>query len=116
MGPAGANPAPATPKAEPGHPTEHRFRTGVPPSQCIICHIHPGTNVMNSYIGYMWWDEETEGQLMYPPREKKLSSERLINSLITNPDEAAARGNWSDKSFLANLTDLNPQLSKTQFG
>ncbi len=116
LGLAGANPDPTIPRDEPGHPIEHRFRTGIPTSQCIVCHIHPGTIVMNSYIGYMWWDEETEGRFMYPPREKKLSSELLINSLMTNPDEIAARGNWSNKPFLFNLTDLNPQLSKTQFG
>ena len=30
------------------------LRTGnaIPTSQCIVCHIHPGTNVMNSYLGY----------------------------------------------------------------
>jgi hypothetical protein len=115
MGLAAANPDPTIPKDEPGHPIEHRFRNGIPTSQCIVCHIHPGTNVMNSYLGYMWWDEETEGRYMYPPRAKHPSSEQLINSLMANPDEAAARGNWSDPQFLNNLTDLNPQLSKTQF-
>ena len=41
-------------------------RSAIPTSQCIVCHIHPGTNVMNSYLGFMWWDEETDGELMYP--------------------------------------------------
>ena len=27
---------------------------------------------MNSYLGYMWWDEETDGELMYP-REAEAS-------------------------------------------
>jgi hypothetical protein len=115
MGLAAANPDPTIPKDEPGHPIEHRFHSGIPSSQCIVCHIHPGTNVMNSFLGYMWWDEETEGRFMYPPRPKHPSSEQLIASLMSNPDEAAARGNWSDPPFLNNLIDLNPQLSKTQF-
>lgn len=116
MGLAGANPDPTIPKDEPGHPIEHRFRTGVPTSQCIICHIHPGTNVMNSCIGYMWWDMETEGRHMWPERERKLTSEQLINQLMRNPEEGSARGNWANPEFLRNLIALNPQLSKTQFG
>jgi hypothetical protein len=115
LGLARGNPDPTISKDESGHPIEHRFRTGVPTSQCIVCHIHPGTTVMNSYLGYMWWDEETEGQHMYPARERKLSSEQLINSLIENPDEAAARGNWSNPEFLNNITNLNSVMSKTQF-
>ena len=38
-----------------------------PTSQCIVCHIHPGTNMVASYLGYMWWDNETDGEQMYPP-------------------------------------------------
>ena len=68
----------------------------MPTSQCIVCHVHPGTNVMNSY----WW--------LYVVGN-------LIRSQMSNPDEAAARGLWSDPEFLANITDLNPQLQHTQF-
>ena len=64
-------PDPTIPHDEPGHPIEHKFATAaIPTSQCIVCHIHPGTNVLNSYLGYMWWDEETDGELMYPPQQK----------------------------------------------
>ena len=34
---------------------------------------------------------------------------------MSNPDETAARGTWSDPEFLANVTDLNPQRKHTQF-
>ncbi len=108
-------PDPTIPRDESGHPIEHRFTSAVPTSQCIVCHVHPGTNVMNSYCGFMWWDEETDGELMYPKEQKRLSSEDLIRSQMSNPDEAAARGLWSDPEFLANITDLNPQLQHTQF-
>ena len=50
----------------------------IPTSQCIVCHIHPGTNVMNSYLGYMWWDEETDGELMYPKKQKHPTAEEFI--------------------------------------
>jgi hypothetical protein len=114
-GTAADNPDPTIPKDESGHPIEHQFRTGIPTSQCMVCHVHPGTNVMNSYLGYMWWDEETEGHLMYPKHEKKLNAEQIIQATMNNPDEISARGLWSDPEFLANLTDLNSQMSKTQF-
>jgi len=32
-----------------------------------------------------------------------------------NPNEASARGHWSDPEFLANVSDLNPHLRHTQF-
>jgi hypothetical protein len=110
-----ANPDPTIPRDEPGHPIEHRFRTGIPTSQCMVCHIHPGTSVMNSYLGYLWWDEETEGHLMYPPRQKYPTPEQWVHGQMSNPDEAALRGNWSDPAFLANVTRLNPQADKLQF-
>jgi hypothetical protein len=106
---------PMIPKDESGHPVEHKFTRAIPTSQCIICHVHPGTNVMNSYLGYMWWDNETDGELMYPAKAKHPSSEQLVQSQMANPEEAAARGNWSDPDFLNNITDLNPQLKHTQF-
>ena len=106
---------PMIPKNESGHPIAHRFTRAVPSSQCIVCHIHPGTTVMNSYLGYMWWDEETDGELMYPAKEKRLTSEQVIEASMANPDEAAARGNWSDPEFVASVAELNPQLRHTQF-
>ncbi len=111
------NPDPMIPKNEPGHPITHAFARGggVPTSQCMVCHIHPGTSVLNSYIGYQWWDEETDGQLMYPAKQKHPTAEEDIQNQMSNPDEAAGRGLWSDPDFLANLTDLNKVTRYTQF-
>ncbi len=106
---------PTIPKNEPGHPIEHSFITAPPSSQCITCHTHPGTTVMNSYLGYMWWDEETEGEFMYPKKQKRPTAEQFIQAAYNNPDEASARGNWSDPEFLAKTADLNPYLKHTQF-
>lgn len=102
-------------KDQSGHPIEHRFTSSIPTSQCMVCHVHPGTTVMNSYAGYMWWDEETEGRHMYPKQEKKLSAEDWVRAQMNNPDEAAARGLWGDPEFVAEVARLNPQLEKTQF-
>ncbi|HEV3165657.1 MAG TPA: hypothetical protein VGZ22_16640, partial [Isosphaeraceae bacterium] len=109
------NPDPTIPKNERGHPIEHRFTTSIPTSQCIVCHIHPGTNVLNSYTGFMWWDEETDGELMYPARQKYPTAEEFSQSQLSNPDETAARGLWSDPRFLDNVADLNSRARHTQF-
>jgi hypothetical protein len=106
---------PTIPKNESGHPIEHRFTTSIPTSQCIVCHIHPGTNVLNSYLGFMWWDEETDGELMYPPRQKYPTAEEFVQSILSNPDETAARGLWSDPRFLERSSELNSRLQHTQF-
>jgi hypothetical protein len=111
-----ANPDPTIPKDEPGHPIEHRFTNSIPTSQCMVCHVHPGTTVMNSYIGYQWDDHETEARLLYPEKQKDPTATELIRAMMRNPDETAARGNWSDPEFLANLTNLNPLSNKAQFG
>ncbi len=106
---------PTIPKDECGHPITHRFTRAIPSSQCIVCHVHPGTNVMNTYLGYLWWDLETDGELMYPKKEKHLTAEQYQQANMSDPNEASARGNWSDPEFLAHVSELNPALRHTQF-
>ena len=106
---------PMIPKDEPGHPIDHKFTVGVPTSQCIVCHVHPGTSVMNSYLGFMWWDNETDGRLFYPRREREPSAEEASEALISNPEESSVRGLWSDPRFLERVSELNSQASHTQF-
>ncbi len=106
---------PTIPKNEPGHPIQHRFTTAIPTSQCIVCHIHPGTNVLNSYLGYMWWDQETDGELMYPRHERKPTAEEYSQSTMSDPNETSIRGLWSNPEFLNNVAELNPKLEHTQF-
>ncbi len=106
---------PTISRVERGHPIEHKFTVGIPTSQCVVCHIHPGTTVLNTYTGYMWWDEETDGELMYPRRQKDPSAEEFTQSMLANPDETAARGNWSDPRFLEWVSELNSQARHTQF-
>jgi hypothetical protein len=110
-----ANPDPTIPKNEPGHPIAHKFTKAIPSSQCIVCHIHPGTTVMNSYLGYMWWDEETDAEHMYPKKQRYLTAEEYVQAAMNNPDEASARGLWSNPKFLEKVSELNPDLKHTQF-
>jgi hypothetical protein len=109
------NPDPMIPKNESGHPIDHKFTNSIPTSQCMVCHIHPGTTVNNAYIGYMWWDEESDARFMYPAKQRNPTAEQLITSLMRNPNESAARGNLHDPEFVTELTKLNPQLKNTHF-
>ncbi|MFM8271395.1 MAG: hypothetical protein ACKODX_03590 [Gemmata sp.] len=106
---------PTIPKSEPGHPIDHKFTNAIPTSQCMVCHMHPGTTVMNSYLGLMWYDEESDGRFMYPAKQKNPTPEELVRSMLRNPNESAARGNLSDPEFVARLSELNPQLTKQHF-
>jgi len=106
---------PTIKKDQSGHPIQHRLTRSIPSSQCVICHVHPGTSYASQYTGYMWWDNETDGSVMYPAHSKEWKPEDAIRSLQKNPEAASLRGNWSDPKFLENLTDLNPKLKQTQF-
>src|SRR5438093_1451566 len=107
---------PTIPKNESGHPIKHVLTNRIPSSQCVTCHHHPGTTVTNSYLGYIWWDNETDGQLLYPSTDQSLSASQVAAIQARNPEGAALRGKWSDPEFLANVVDLNPRLSRMQFG
>ena len=109
------SPDPTIPKEDSGHPIDHRFTAAIPTSQCLVCHVHPGTNVLNSYAGFMWWDEETDGELMYPAKQKYPTAEEYVRSQMSNPDETAAHGLWSDPIFLARLSELNARTRHVQF-
>lgn len=105
------------PRDESGHPIHHLFAKGnsIPTSQCMVCHMHPGTTVMNTYLGFMWWDEETDGEWIYPKKQKYPTSEEFTQAQMANPNESAARNLLSNPEFLANSRDLNKHLKHTQF-
>jgi hypothetical protein len=109
---------PTISKTESGHPIRHEFTRAIPTSQCIVCHIHPGTNMVASYLGMIWWDSETDGHLMYPEEQREISDDDRFKAWQQNPQGAAARGLWLDKDFLEKLgtADFNKQLEHTQFG
>ena len=106
---------PLIPKDRPGHPLKHVFTRSIPSSQCMTCHMHPGTNMVTTYLGYTWWDNEVDGQVMYPKEQKKLTAAQRDAIERANPEGSALRGLWSDRDFLADVSTLNPQLKNTQF-
>ncbi len=108
---------PTIPKNEPGHPIKHVFTRSIPSSQCMVCHIHPGTNMLTTYFGLTWWDNEIDADKMYPSQQRHPTEEQRYQSYLRNPEAAAARGLWSDEKFLENLgsPEFNARLKTTQF-
>ena len=106
---------PTIAKDRSGHALKHVFTRSIPSSQCMTCHMHPGTNMVATYLGYTWWDNEVDGQVMYPKEGRKLGAAERDAIERANPEGAALRGLWSDRSFLADVSTLNPQLKNTQF-
>ena len=107
---------PTISKTESGHPIKHQLTRAIPSSQCVVCHMHPGTLVMNTYFGYTWWDLESDAQVMYPAEAKRLSPEQAEKILERNPEQSALRGKWGDPKFLETLREeVNPQLKQNQF-
>jgi len=89
---------PTISKTESGHPIRHVMAPGnsIPNSQCVICHMHPGTSYANTYLGYMWWDNESDGEFMYPKASKKPTAEQEWWSQRRNPEAASLKGLWSN--------------------
>ncbi|MBC8095585.1 MAG: hypothetical protein H7Y43_07220, partial [Akkermansiaceae bacterium] len=102
-------------KDERGHPIKHQFTRAIPTSQCMNCHMHQGNLFVNPFLGYTWWDQETDGEFMYPKEQKNPKPGELVTALQENPEGAAARGLWGDPDFLEKVAELNPQLKHTQF-
>ena len=108
---------PTISRAESGHPVRHQFTRSIPSSQCMVCHIHPGTNMVATYFGYTWWDNEMDGKHMWPASQGRPSAEEQSRVEARNPEGSAARGLWSDVKFLekTGTPEFNQQLDRTQF-
>ena len=108
---------PTIPKDEPGHPIRHQLTRSIPSSQCMVCHMHPGTNMVTTYFGYTWWDNEVDGEFMYPPEQHDPTEEERHQVWLRNPEGSAPRGLWADVEFLKKVgsPEFNQQLNHTQF-
>jgi hypothetical protein len=104
-------------KDEPGHPIKHAFTRAIPSSQCMVCHLHPGTNMVTTYYGVTWWDNELDGDKMYPAEQRNPSEEERYQASLRNPEAAAARGLWGQEKFLeqTGAPEFNEKLKTTQF-
>ena len=109
---------PTISRNESGHPIRHEFTRSIPSSQCIVCHIHPGTNMVATYFGFTWWDNEMDGEHMWPAEQHNPSVSEQSDVQAKNPEGSAARGLWADEKFLekTGMPEFNRQLKTTQFG
>lgn len=106
------------PKDQSGHPIKHQFTSQIPTSQCMTCHMHPGTNMVTTYLGMTWWDNESDGDKMYPRQQHDPSPDEEQQKLNRNPEGSSLRGLWSNLDFLEDTgtAEFNSQLKNTQFG
>jgi hypothetical protein len=104
-------------KKESGHPLQHTFQKDIPSSSCMVCHVHPGTNMVVSYYGMTWWDNEADGKTMYPAKQQNPSEQDLHDVRVRNPEGSAPRGLWADPEFLKTVgtPEFNKDLKDTQF-
>ncbi|MEZ0227095.1 MAG: hypothetical protein ACAI25_00600 [Planctomycetota bacterium] len=111
-------PDPTIPKDEPGHPIQHILTRRVASSTCVVCHMHPGTAVEQTYLGYTWWDLETDGKHMWPAKQKYPTPQEELDALSHNPEGSTPKGNWNDAKFLEELgsPEFNKKLDKNQMG
>ena len=100
---------------ETGHPIKHTLTTAIPSSQCVVCHMHPGTTVTNTYFGTLWWDNESEGSKLYPKHQEKKTERDAYKIKIRNPEGSALRGLWGDVDFLESVFDHNADFNQVQF-
>jgi hypothetical protein len=108
---------PTIPKSESGHPLKHTFTRSIPSSQCMICHIHPGTNMVTTYFGLTWWDNELDADKMFPKEQRNPNEGQRYEAFLRNPEAAAARGLWIENKFLEQTgsPEFNAKLKTTQF-
>jgi hypothetical protein len=108
---------PTIARNESGHAIKHQFTRAIPSSQCMVCHIHPGTNMVTTYFGYTWWDNEIDGDKMWPEKQVNPSARQQYQVQMRNPERSAVRGKWADVNFLAHTGDkeFNQKLKHTQF-
>ena len=69
--------------------------------------------MVTTYFGYTWWDNEADGEAMYPQAAAQShAKKRNIEVSQRNPEGAAARGLWSDPKFLAETgsAEFNKQV------
>jgi hypothetical protein len=121
---------------ERGHPIHHELTRSIPSSQCMSCHMHQGNLFVNPFLGYTWWDQESDGEFLYPNPDNPIADdprfrgsrtreqmtqqhdptdEEFVKSIRGNPEAAAARGLWGNLEFLEKTAELNPKLKNTQF-
>ena len=83
----------------------------------MVCHVHPGTNMVTTYFGYTWWDNESDGDAMYPKQQHNPTEEERFEISQRNPEGAAAARTVvrSEISGADGQRGVQSKLKTTQF-
>ena len=84
----------------------------------MTCHMHPGTNMVTTYFGYTWWDNETDGEQMYPDEPHEAIGRREAGDPQPQSGAVGAQGHCgATAKFLGQVgtPEFNPKLEHTQF-
>jgi hypothetical protein len=47
-----------------GFPIKHQLTQVIPAMQCLTCHYHQGNGALDTYIGAVWWDRESDADFI----------------------------------------------------
>ena len=106
---------PTIPKDIPGHPLKHEFTRAIPTAMCMNCHMHQPNMFINTYLGFIMWDYESDAPFMWPEEQRFPTHAEIREINERNPEEAAIRGKWANIEFTEKVSELNPELKDTQF-
>ena len=95
------------------HPIRHQLTRAVPTSQCMSCHMHQPNSFVNTYLGYIMWDYESDAELLWPRWPYPTEAEKRA-SLDHNPEGGGAAQVVDEHRFLEGL-EPQPEQKHTQF-
>ncbi len=95
---------------------KHVFTRAIPSSQCMTCHMHPGTNMVATYLGYTWWDNEAGRAGACTRRTPKHALRRASGRDRARATRRARRSRASGPtaSFLADVSHAQPEARRTR--
>jgi hypothetical protein len=71
--------------------------------------------MVTSYYGMTWWDNETDGDLMYPKEQPDLRPRSSMRFRLAIRKALRCAAKWGqDRDFLQSIwTDVNPKAKRT---
>ena len=67
------------------------------------CHMHQGNLFVNPYLGYTWWDQETDGEFMYPKEQHDPTDDELVRSTTQSNPGSGGRARALGRSRISSI-------------
>ena len=108
---------PTIPQGRKGHPLKHEFTRQIPTSQCMICHMHQPNMFINTMLGYIMWDYESDAPLhVAEAAERTRATTKCARSSTAIRKRRRSAATGAIPEFLQAVSrELNPNLKDTQF-